>query len=207
MNFAILGLIGVAVAAALRALGVAPRLWTIAGAAVMLGAAGFAFQSEGHHPGKPVAANVVPFAIDPGMVAFREAVFAPSRADSLALASADTRLASGDAHAAADGLRGEIAARPDSAALWTALAYVLALHDHTLSPAAAFAFRRALALAPHTPGPAFFLGMAEIDGGDVVAARRAWVAALAATPADAPYRGDIAGRIATLDRFQKLATP
>uniref|UniRef100_UPI0035CB4D0C tetratricopeptide repeat protein n=1 Tax=uncultured Sphingomonas sp. TaxID=158754 RepID=UPI0035CB4D0C len=205
MNFAILALIGIAAAGLLWALGVARQLWTIAGAALMLGAAGFAAQSSGHHPGKPVAADVTPIAVDPGLVAFREAIFAPSRADSLALASADARLATGDAHAAAEGVRREIALRPGNAALWTELGYVLSLRDHAVSPAAKFAFRRALALAPRTPGPAFFLGMASVDAGDLAAGRAAWVYALAATPPGAAYREDIAQRIATIDQIEKMA--
>ncbi|PTS86556.1 cytochrome C biosynthesis protein [Sphingomonas sp. HMWF008] len=205
MNLVILILIGIAAAASLWALGVARRLWTIAGAALMLGAAGFAWQSQAHQPGKPTAADVTPITVDPGMVAFREAVFAPSREDSLALATADSRLQSGDAHAAADGLRAEIARRPNDAVLWTGLGYVLALHDGAVSPAAKFAFRRAVTLAPGTPGPTFFLGMAYVDAGDLAAARPAWAAALAATPKDAPYRGDIADRLGAVDQFLKMA--
>ena len=133
VNLLILLLVGVAAAGLLWALGVASRLWTIAGAALMLGAAGFAWQSHAHVADHPVQADVTPIAVDPGMVAFREAVFAPSRADSLALATADARLQAGDAHAAAEGLRAEIALRPDDATLWSALGYVLSLHDHGVS--------------------------------------------------------------------------
>ena len=205
MNLVILILVGIVVAATLWALGVARRLWTIAGAALMLGAAGFALQSQAHLPGKPTQADVTPITVDPGMVAFRELVFAPSREDSLALATADSRLQSGDAHAAADGLRAEIARRPNDAVLWTGLGYVLALHDNAVSPAAEFAFRRAVTLAPGTPGPTFFLGMAHVDAGDFAAARPAWAASLAATPKDAPYRGDIAERLGAVDQFLKMA--
>lgn len=205
MNLAILALVGVVAAGVLWALGVSSRLWTIAGAALMLGAAGFALQSAAHLPGKPVKANVTPIAVDPGMVAFRDAVFAPSRDDSLALASADARLEAGDAHAAAIGLQDAIRLRPDDATLWTALGYALALGDHAVSPSAKFAFRRALTLAPHTPGPAFFLGLAFVDAGDVASARAPWVYALAQTPAAAPYRSDIAERIAAVDQFAKMA--
>jgi cytochrome c-type biogenesis protein CcmH len=204
VSLLVLAVIGIAVAILLRALGMARRLWTIAGAALMLGATGFAVQATRHLPGKPVTADVTPITVDPGMVAFRDAVFAPSRDDSLALASADARLQAGDAHAAADGLRREIALRPADASLWTGLGYVLALHDTTLSPAAKFAFHRAQTLAPHTPGPAFFLGMAALEAGDVATARTAWSYALAATPPGAPYRADIVERIAALDQLQKM---
>lgn len=205
VNLLLLAAVGIAAAGVLWALGVARRLWTIAGAALLLGAAGFALQSRTHQPGKPVEADVVPIPVDPGMVAFREAVFAPSRADSLALATADARLQAGNAHAAAEGLRADIALRPDDATLWSALGYVLALHDRGVSPAAKFAFRRAMTLAPRTPGPPFFLGMAHVDAGDLAAARPAWAYALAATPKDAPYRADIAERVAAVDRFLRMA--
>jgi cytochrome c-type biogenesis protein CcmH len=205
MNWLILLLVGIATTGLLWALGVSRRLWTIAGAALMLGAAGFAAQGPRHLTGKPVAANVEPIVIDPGMVAFRDAVFAPSPADGLARASADARLREGDARGAIAGLARDLAARPDDAVLWTALGYTLALHDHGLSPSAKFAFRRAVTLAPKTPGPAFFLGMAQVDAGDVAAARPAWAYALSVTPANAPYRPDIAERIAAIDQFIKMA--
>ena len=204
MNLLILAAVGGIAAGVLWALGVARRLWTIAGAALMLGAAGFALQSQAHQPGKPTRADVTPIVVDPGMVAFREAVFAPSHEDSLALATADAQLQAGDAHAAVEGLRAEIALRPGDATLWSGLGYVLSLHDHGVSPSAKFAFRRAMTLAPRTPGPPFFLGMAYVDASDFAAARPAWAYALAATPRDAPYRADIADRVAAVDQFLRM---
>lgn len=205
MNWVILLVAGAVTVGLLWALGVSRRLWTIAGAALMLAAAGFAAQGPRHVPGKPVAADVTPIVIEPGMVAFREAVFALSRADSLALASADARLRDGDARAAIEGLRADLAARPRDAALWAGLGYAFALHDRAMSPAAKFAFRRAVLLAPETPGPLFFLGLAYVDSGNLAAARPAWRFALAVTPPGAPYRADIAERVVLLDRILKAA--
>lgn len=205
MNWLILLLVGVALAAVLWSLGIARSLWTLVGAALMLGAAGYAAQGGRHLAGKPVAANADPIVVDPGLVAFREAVFQPTRSDSLALATADARLASGDARGAIDGLERDLAAQPRNATLWTALGYTLALHDRGLSPAAKFAFRRAVLLAPDTPGPLFFLGMAQVDAGDLAAARPSWAYALSVTPPSAPYRADIAERLAALDQFLKMA--
>jgi cytochrome c-type biogenesis protein CcmH len=204
VNLLVLALVGLAAAAALWALGIGRRLWSFAGAALMLGAVGFAVQAARHVPGKPVTAGVTPILVDPGMVAFRDAVFAPDRADSLALASADARLQAGDAHAAAEGLRREIALRPDDAMLWSGLGSVLAQHDGAVSPAAKFAFRRALALAPGAPGPAFFLGLAYVDAGEFGPARLAWSHALATTPAGAAYRPDIVERLAAIDQFEAM---
>lgn len=204
MSFVLLLLVGVAVAGALVLLGVARSLWTLAGAALMLGAAGFTWQGARHLPDAPRRADVTPIPVEPGLIAFREAIFAPSRVNSLALASADARLQAGDARAAIEGLRREIALRPSDAVLWTALGYTLALHDRAVSPAAKFAFRRAVALAPGTPGPPFFIGLAQLEAGDLAAARAPWAYALARTPANAPYRGDIADRVAAIDQFLKL---
>jgi cytochrome c-type biogenesis protein CcmH len=206
MNLVTLGVVGMATAALLWWCGIGRSLWTLVGAALMLGATGFVVQSARHQPGTPVRTSSVPIAVDPGMVAFRNAVFAPPEQDVLALASADGRVGTGDTHAAAQGLLHDLTTRSDDAALWTELGYVLDLHDHAVSPAAKFAFRRAVALAPATPGPAFFLGMAYVDAGDVAAARPYWSYALAVTPKDAPYRGDIAERIAAVDQFARMTT-
>ncbi len=204
MNLLVLAAFGMGAAALLAVLGVARLLRTIVGAALLLSATGFAVQSARHQPGKPVAADVDPITVDPGMVAFRTAVFAPSPVDELALASADGRLRSGDTHAAAQGLARDLASRPVDATLWTAYGYALALHDHAVSPAAKIAFRRAVALAPGTPGPAFFLGMAYVDAGEFATARPYWTYALSVTPRDAPYRADIAERIAAIDQFRAM---
>lgn len=204
MNLVMLAVVGLSAAALLRWLGVARNLWALSGALLMLGAVGFAWPGARHEAGRPVQADVTPIEVDPGMVEFRTAVFAPSHDDMLALASADARLRAGDARAAAQGLTRDIALRPDDAVLWTALGYVLALHDRAVSPSARFAFARAVKLAPGTPGPAFFLGMAHVDAGDLAAARPAWTYALAATRKDAPYRADIAERLAAIDQFQRM---
>lgn len=205
MNMVMLALMGAATVGLLWSLGIARSLAMLVGATLMVGATGFAVQAVRHQPGIPVRAASVPIAVDPGMVAFRTAVFAPQSPDALALASADGRLETGDTHAAAQGLLQDLAQRPRASALWTELGYVLALHDRAVSPAAKFAFSRAVALAPGTPGPAFFLGMAYVDAGDLTAARPFWAYALAVTPAGAPYRADIVERVAAIDQFARMA--
>jgi len=204
MNLVTLAVVGMSTAGLLWWLGIGRSLWTLVGAALMLGATGFVVQSARHQPGTPVRTSSVPITVDPGMVTFRNAVFAPPEQDVLALASADGRVGMGDTHAAAEGLLRDLTKRPDDAALWTELGYVLALHDHAVSPAAKFAFRRAVTLAPATPGPAFFLGMAYVDAGEVAEARPYWDYALAVTPRDAPYRGDIVERLAAVDQFARM---
>lgn len=205
MGWVVLALVGVAAAAGLWALGLSRRLWSLGGAVLVLGAVGYALQGRPALPAHTVIAESAPIAIDPGMAEFREIVFNASRDDVLALATADGRLAKGDARGAAQGLVQVLEQRPESPTLWTDLGYVLALHDSNVSPSAKVAFERAFALAPHAPGPPFFLGMAYVDAGDFAAARPAWIEALRLTPANAPYRRDIVVRIAAIDQFQRMA--
>lgn len=205
MGWAMLALAGLGAAAGLWVLDLSRRLWSLAGAVLMLGATGYALQGRPAEPARPVVANTVPIDVDPGMVAFRDAVFAPSRDDTLVLATADAHLRDGDVRAAAAGLQQAVAARPGDATLWSALGYTLALHDGAVSPPVRFAFQQALRLAPTQPGPPFFLGMAYIEAGEFAAARPAWVDALRLTPAAAPYRRDIVERIAAIDQMQRMA--
>ena len=118
------------------------------------------------------------------------------------LVAADDRLRGGDTAGAVELLLDAVHRRPRDAALWTGLGSALTLHDGgTLSPAARHAFGRAVLLAPDQPGPSFFLGLAYIQGGDLAAAKRAWLQALASSPSDAPYRVLIAERLVMIDRF------
>lgn len=205
MGWAGLALAGLCAAAGLWALGLSRRLWSLCGAVLMLGATGYALQGRPALPAHAVVADTAPIEVEPGLVAFRQAIFAAPREDELAFATSDSRLREGDARAAAAGLAAEVAKRPGDATLWSQYGYVLALHDGSVSPSARFAFQRALALAPRAPGPPFFLGMAYANAGEFAAARPAWIEALRLTPANAPYRGDIVARIAAVDQFQRMA--
>ena len=202
MGFVALAAIGLLVVVLIWRLGVARPLWTLLGAGLLLAATGYALQGRPTLAGHPVAADSQPIDIDPQLVAFREAIMPGLPGDAAALALADDRLRQGDPTGAVTGLLDAIAARPRDSALWTGLGTVLAAHDgQQLSPTALFAFRRAFQLAPDQPAPAFFLGLASVQAGDIAAAKPAWQQALALTPRDAPYRNDIAERLAMIDAF------
>lgn len=194
--------IGLAAFAMLRFGGVARPLAALAGAVLLLGAAGYAVQQNATLPGSPASPDVRRIDVHPGLVAFRSAIMPTSSADSARLVAADERLRGGDTMGAAQIMLAAVAQRPGDAALWTGLGTVLAAHDDgRMSPAARHAFGRAFQLAPGTPGPPFFLGLAHVQSGDLAAAKRSWLQALALTPRDAPYRIDIAERLAMVDRF------
>jgi Flp pilus assembly protein TadD len=185
-------------------LGLPRRLWSLAGAALMLAGAGYAWQ------GRPTLAAAAPApaavrATDTdGLATLREQMWGRFTADGDYLVAADALARSGAHRAAAlVALRG-IRKIPDSALLWTGLGTALAENDRTLSPPARFAFQHARRLAPQHPAPPFFAGLAAVRAGELEEARRQWRVALALTPPRAPYRGEIAGRLALLD--QLLAT-
>ena len=206
MGWVVLGAIGVAAFVAQRLAGVPRAYGWLAGAALMLGATGYALQGRPVLAGHPVEADAEAIEIDPGMVAFRTLILPGTGDDTQVLAAADERLRSGDTGAAVRGLLGAIGRKPRGAALWTGLGGALAAHDGgQLSPAARFAFRRAWQLSPREPGPPFFLGLALAQSGDFPAAKTAWLRALALAPGNAPYRVDIAERLVLLDQLQAMA--
>lgn len=178
------------------------KLWTVAATALTLGAAGYAWQGSPGLGGHPVTAVKKTNEIDPEVIAIRDAMFGRfnftwgsfMRADAMTRAGAPdtavramiltTRQASGDAGA------------------WTWLGIKLAENDgNQVSPAAKFAFDRALQLAPQHPGPPFFYGLALIREGRFDEARPLWAKAAELTPEKASYRPALLVRLFLLDQF------
>ena len=183
--------------------GVTRALATSCGAALLFGAAGYAWQQHASLPGHPVRADSAAIDVDPGLVAFRVAIMPGEPGDAAVLAAADASLRAGDTAAASRRILDAIKQRPTDAALWAGLGSAVAAHDGgQVSPTAQFAFRRAIALAPEEPGPPFFLGLVYVQTGDMAAAKTAWLRALELAPRDAPYRIGIAERLVMIDQFQ-----
>lgn len=206
MGWVFLAAIGGSVFVLLRLTGVSRAFGWLAASALMLGATGYALQQRATLPGHPVRAESQPIEIDPGMVAFRTMILAPTPGSARDLAAADAQVRSGATFEALRGLLHAIRQSPREAALWVGLGSALAAHDGgQVSPAAQFAFWQAWRLAPRAPGPPFFLGLAYIQTGEFAAAKIAWLRALALTPRDAPYRVDIAERLVAIDQFEAMS--
>jgi cytochrome c-type biogenesis protein CcmH/NrfG len=91
---------------------------------------------------------------------------------------------------------------PGDAGAWAWLGIKLAENDgNQVSPAAKFAFDRAIQLAPQHPGPAFLYGLALIREGKFAEAQPFWARALALSPAKAGYRDPLAARLFLLERY------
>ncbi|MDQ2878833.1 MAG: hypothetical protein M3R41_07140 [Pseudomonadota bacterium] len=202
MGWVSLALIGVMAAAVLALLGVPRPLWSFAGAALMVGATGYAVQGSPALPGHPVTAGTAAIAVDPGLIALRARMFGDFTAENAFLLGSDAFMRGGDTQGGVDYVLAGLKLSPQSAMLWTGLGTAMAQHDgNTMSPAALFAFRRAITLAPRHPGPYFFLGIAQVRAGAFPQARGAWMRALALTPPGTSYRGEIVGRLVLLDRY------
>lgn len=202
MGWIALALLAAAAFGALVLLGIPRLLWSMLGAALMLGATGYALQGR---PGLPASAPrpVNDGAGDaPDVIALRDAMFGRFSGDAAYLTAADAMMRAGERRAAVRVVLGGISAIPESVMLWTALGNAYSAHDGgQMSPPALFAYQQALRLSPRHPGPPFFMGMAYVRAQDFAAARRCWTRALSLTPADASYRKDIALRLALLDRL------
>ncbi|MDH7972265.1 hypothetical protein QH494_08725 [Sphingomonas sp. AR_OL41] len=202
MGWLALALIGIAAAGALRLIGVGRDMFWFVGAALMLGATGYALQGSPSVPSHPVTANATPIEVDSGLVALRGKMFGIATGEAAFMGTSDALIRGGDLRSASSLILSGIHQSPRSAMLWTGLGTVLAQHDgDTMSPAALFAFRRAVALAPDHPGPPFYLGVAFIRAQQLPAARAAWARALQLTPPTADYHAELAERLALLDRF------
>lgn len=194
-----LALIGIVAAAALWASGVSRPLWTLVGAALMLGAAGYALQQHAGLGEHRAAADAIPVAVAPEIVELRNAMLGRFTGDGAYLIASDALMRAGSRRSGVNVVLLGLNHYPRSLTLWTGLGTALLQHDAAMSPAARLAFAQATRLAPEHPAPPFFEGLAYAETGAYRTARPYWVRALRLTPIGASYRRDIALRLAALD--------
>ncbi len=182
-----------------------PRLlWSMAGAALMLGATGYALQGRPMLPGSSARPDTRAVGIDPGLIELRTQMFGRYGTEGAYLTAADAVARSGAGSYEVQALLGGIRSSPTSAQLWTALGDALVRHDGgRLSAPARFAFDQAIRLDPRHPGPRFFLGLAQLRADDLEGAEQSWRQALARTAATAGYRPVIAQRLALLQALNR----
>ena len=175
--------------------------WEAAGAALLLGVAGYALQASPGLPGAPKP-QAVPQAEDgKGLVEARQALHGEAfQPGNRWLVTADAMVRNGRYADGATMLRGAVEANPKDSESWLAMAIALVAHaEGFLSPAALHAFQQASAADPSAAGPPFFLGLALAQNGRLEEGRALWVKLLAAAPKDARWRAEVAQRLASLD--------
>lgn len=174
--------------------------FTLFGAALVFGLAGYAWQGS---PGQPAAPK--PPAAEAGeqgaaMVEGRAALFSRTLPPPNYLVTSDAFARRGQFADAAALLQKGLRDNPDDLESWLALGMALVGHaDGFVTPAAVQAFGRARAIDPGHPGAEYFLGYAYLQSGEVVAARNVWKGLVERSPADAPWREGLAAEVARLD--------
>lgn len=202
MGWAMLLLLGMSALAAMVLLRLDRRLWTMAAAAVMLGAAGYAWQGRPSLPAASAAPRNGMLASDEAIIDLRGQMFGRFGSDGAYLTAADALARTGSVRYEVQALLGGIRRDPRSVQLWTALGDALARHDRQFSPPARLALDQAARLNPRHPAPLFFRGLAQVRTSDLAGAEASWQRALALTAADASYRSAIAERLAMLRRLR-----
>lgn len=198
----IAGLAGLAFAAIAWLLKAPRGTWEAAGAALLLGLTGYALQGSPNLPAAPKAPAEKIAGSAAAEVAERQKLAQSAPMSDRDLVVADALARHGQFADSAEFLRGAVTRNPDNAEAWLAMANSLVGHaEGTISPAAIYAYGQSARAAPDSPGPPFFLGMALIRSGRLSEGRAAWADLLARTPADAPWRADLAGRLGELDQF------
>lgn len=180
--------------------------WEAVGAALLVGIAGYALQASPGLPGAPKAAAQEAAKSGAALVAARQELArnaGPGQNRWLVIGDALAR--NGQYGDAAGVILGAVEKEPGNPDAWLALANALTGHaEGTLTPAALYAYGRAAQADPGHPGPSFFLGLALVQSGRLAEGRALWADLLARSPADAPWRKDLAERLARLDAFAAM---
>lgn len=203
MGWGMLATVAVVAVLALALLRYPRRLWTVPATAIMLGAAGYAWQGSPGLPGHPVAPGGQRVEVDQGLIDLRDAMFGKYGTYAWSYGNlADAMLRQGDRERAVKVWQGAVRQVPEDVALWTGFGSALAEYDgNQISPAAQFAFDKAFALAPEHPGPPFFYGLALVRANRFAEAEPWWEKAVALTPAKASYRQVLMARLLMLEVF------
>jgi cytochrome c-type biogenesis protein CcmH len=175
-----------AVAGFLWLLRVRGAMLQLAGAALLLGAAGYAVQG---HPGLAGAPRSSEQGTPPiPLTKLRHAFFGTFGPTEHWLVISESYASRGQTEDAAKALSAAVHEHPGDPVLWVGLGNALTDHAGTLTPASQLAFSRAAELAPGHPAPPFFLGLALVRSGDPQDGVALWKKILADAPADASWR-------------------
>ncbi|WP_150291386.1 tetratricopeptide repeat protein [Sphingobium estronivorans] len=196
--------------AAIMAVGRIPRsAWEITAAALLLGLAGYAWQ------GRPGLAGAPRQMEEKGGAAFDEKLAEQRRGMAERYGKAGQWLMlsdglgrQGKTEEAANVLISGLRETPDDPNLWLGFGNALVAHaGGVLSPAADFAYRRAMAIDPEGPAPRYFYGLALARAGQLKEARALWAPLAASAPEGSDIRKELEGNIARIDAMLGSQSP
>lgn len=165
----------------------------LVGAALALGLVGYALQGSPALPAAPAQQSAEAKAKAQGSTSDPSNEFLGRfGGEAEALKQADSYFRINRPDLAARVITLGIAKNRNSPALWTGLGNALVAHGNGfLSPAAEFAYKRALRLTPGFPGALYFYGVALAENGRLEEARPVLVDLVRAIPADVPVRAQL----------------
>ncbi|WP_395327051.1 cytochrome C biosynthesis protein [Novosphingobium sp. BL-8H] len=184
-------------------------------AALVLGIAGYAAQGSPAQPGAPKDAEQGRSGEMGEFFAQARATFSESGIppSDRWVVIADGLARHGEYADAAEVLRGTVENEPAEPSndpdirayrsdAWLSLGNALVAHaEGQLTPAAAYAYRRAERSDPTAAGPPFFMGLALAQSGQLSEGRAIWAKLLARAPKDARWRPVLEQQIGRLDAF------
>ena len=172
----------------------------MAASALLLGAAGYVVHGRPGLAGSPRAGTAPEPPIS--LVNARNAFLGEFSGRSHWLIISDSYSARGHTRDAVGILQAATRQYPRDYALWLGLGNALTDHAKGLTPAARLAFARSAELAPTSPAPAYFLGLAKLRSGDPEGALADWKAVLAGAPANASWRPFVEDGVAMIESMR-----
>lgn len=173
---------------------------TIFGAVLVFGLAGYAWQGSPGQDSAPKAQVAQNGKQGEAMVEGRSALFDRTLPPPNYLVTSDAFARRGQFSEAAGLLQQGLAENPRHTEGWLALGLALVGHaDGFVTPAAVQAFGRARISDPAHPGAEYYLGMAYLQSGEIVAARNVWAGLVERSPEDAPWYDGLKAEVARLD--------
>ena len=196
----VLLLAAISFALAVFALRIGRGSWTLLGATLLFGLAGYAMQGSPNQPAAPGTLAMQQAVDGELLVQARREFYDPTSMPSRWVITGDGFLRRGDFEAAANLYRNAAQDNPRDTEAWLAMGIALVEHARgNLSPAALEAFERAQALDETNGAPRYFLGLSWLRANELARTRELWAEALRAAPADAHWRETLALRLEQLD--------
>ena len=184
--------------AALRLLRVKGPLLMMIAAVLLFGAAGYGLQGRPGLAGAPAQGTAEQRHLP--LAKARHEMLGQFTASERWLIIADSYAARGKTAEAVGLVQSGLRAHPEDYVLWVGLGNALVDHAGVMTPAAELAFARAGRLAPWSPAPPFFRGVALLRSGEREAALATWKAVLASAPANAGWRPLVEDGVAMIER-------
>ncbi|UOR15235.1 tetratricopeptide repeat protein [Qipengyuania aquimaris] len=204
----VIGLAAITFGAAAFLLKVGKGGWSLLGATLLFGLAGYGLQGSPGQPAAPGAFSAEQPVDGELLVTARREYFDSSQLPSRWIMTGDGFARRGDFEQAAGFYRSATEENPRDLEAWIALGIALVEHgEGNLTPAALYAFERAEALDASNGGARYFLGLSWLRAGQPLRTRELWIEALENAPEDATWRESLILRLLRLDAMLGITPP